>query len=229
MAKRLLTDPSPALRKSLEELLVKEGSFRWNRLENLLREGSKSSDFDSDQLWLLAEWVFGEGSNSVRKPLTKETVKILDAVIADAWRQQAAVVYGKEVAERMLPHQPGESKDRERAQLLVSAAAVRLSGDPSGAPPPLRSPQETLRALQEALDAAGRTVPRVGKLMQSRGAAEFTAEVWSGLATRGMARFVRLAANGGDPRSREQFLRGLGSSFGPGEGDEKMRQVLSSR
>ncbi len=36
---------------------TQEGQFRWNRLDNLLREGSKSQDFDPGQLWLLAEWL----------------------------------------------------------------------------------------------------------------------------------------------------------------------------
>jgi hypothetical protein len=42
MASRLLTDPAPELRGSFEELILKDGKFRWNRLENLMREGSKS-------------------------------------------------------------------------------------------------------------------------------------------------------------------------------------------
>ncbi|MGL5036046.1 MAG: ABC1 kinase family protein, partial [Microcystaceae cyanobacterium] len=46
IAKRLLTDTSPQLRTSLRELLFKEGSFRWNRLENLLTNARTSSDYD---------------------------------------------------------------------------------------------------------------------------------------------------------------------------------------
>lgn len=44
-------------RHSLEEMLLADGQFRWNRLDNLLREGAKSSDLTGDQLWLLAEYV----------------------------------------------------------------------------------------------------------------------------------------------------------------------------
>lgn len=46
-------------RRSLEEMLLADGQFRWNRLDNLLREGAKSSDLTADQLWLLAEFVVG--------------------------------------------------------------------------------------------------------------------------------------------------------------------------
>lgn len=46
-------------RRSLEEMLLEDGQFRWNRLDNLLREGAKSSDLTADQLWLLADFVVG--------------------------------------------------------------------------------------------------------------------------------------------------------------------------
>ncbi|MGH2414199.1 MAG: ABC1 kinase family protein, partial [Microcystaceae cyanobacterium] len=46
VAKRLLTDSSVELRSSLSELLFKDGSFRWNRLENLLRNARNSPDYD---------------------------------------------------------------------------------------------------------------------------------------------------------------------------------------
>ena len=35
-------------------------------MENLLKEGAKSSDYDAEQLWLLAEWVLGDRKNGVR-------------------------------------------------------------------------------------------------------------------------------------------------------------------
>ena len=47
MARRLLTDTRPQLRDAFTELLFKDGQFRWNRLENLLREGAKSDDYDA--------------------------------------------------------------------------------------------------------------------------------------------------------------------------------------
>jgi len=42
-------------RASFEELVLDEGGgLRWNRLENLMEESSKSVDYDPSQLWLLA-------------------------------------------------------------------------------------------------------------------------------------------------------------------------------
>ncbi|MEO1132312.1 MAG: AarF/ABC1/UbiB kinase family protein [Cyanobacteria bacterium J06639_1] len=46
IANRLLTDPAPELRESLQDLLFKDGDFRWNRLENLLRNAGNSEDYD---------------------------------------------------------------------------------------------------------------------------------------------------------------------------------------
>lgn len=46
VAKRLLTDPAPELRTSLRDLLFKENRFRWNRLENLLKNARRNQDYD---------------------------------------------------------------------------------------------------------------------------------------------------------------------------------------
>ncbi|MDX2272933.1 MAG: AarF/ABC1/UbiB kinase family protein [Cyanobacteriota bacterium] len=46
VAKRLLTDESPKLRKRLLEILFKDGKFRWNRLENLIQIARVDGDFD---------------------------------------------------------------------------------------------------------------------------------------------------------------------------------------
>ncbi|XZF61278.1 MAG: ABC1 kinase family protein [Gloeotrichia echinulata DVL01] len=46
VAKRLLTDPAPQLKISLRNLLFKDGKFRWNRLENLLKNARGNEDYD---------------------------------------------------------------------------------------------------------------------------------------------------------------------------------------
>ena len=70
-------------RESFRELILTDrGRLRWTRLENLLQEGSKSQDFDPQQLWLLAEWVLGPQGSAVRGPLCNELVRLLDAVVA---------------------------------------------------------------------------------------------------------------------------------------------------
>ncbi|MBW4648873.1 MAG: AarF/ABC1/UbiB kinase family protein [Kastovskya adunca ATA6-11-RM4] len=79
VAKRLLTDDSPRLRASLRDLLFREGQFRWNRLENLLRNASSGQDFDLNQtLNQTLDFLFSERGTFIREPLIDEIVKAID-------------------------------------------------------------------------------------------------------------------------------------------------------
>ena len=81
VAKRLLTDPSVELRTSLRELLFKDGSFRWNRLENLLRNAANSEDFDlNESLNQTLDFLFSERGAFIREQLADEIVKGVDAL-----------------------------------------------------------------------------------------------------------------------------------------------------
>ncbi|HEY9652194.1 MAG TPA: AarF/ABC1/UbiB kinase family protein, partial [Coleofasciculaceae cyanobacterium] len=80
VAKRLLTDPSPELRASLKDLLFKDGTFRWNRLENLLRNAGQNSDYDLNQvLNQTLDFLFSERGTFIREQLIEEIVKAIDA------------------------------------------------------------------------------------------------------------------------------------------------------
>ncbi|NEZ55671.1 ABC1 kinase family protein [Adonisia turfae] len=79
VAKRLLTDPSPELRRSLQELLFKDGDFRWNRLENLLRNARSSQDYDLEKvLQQTIDYLFSERGDHIRDYLADELAKSLD-------------------------------------------------------------------------------------------------------------------------------------------------------
>lgn len=79
ISKRLLTDPSPELRASLRDLLFKEGRFRWNRLENLLRNARDSQDYDLSQvLDQTIDFLFSERGEFIRTRLVDEIVKSAD-------------------------------------------------------------------------------------------------------------------------------------------------------
>lgn len=81
IAKRLLTDPSPQLRASLKDLLFKDGSFRWNRLENLLKNASDSTDYDLNQvLNQTLDFLFSERGAFIREQLTEEIIKAVDVL-----------------------------------------------------------------------------------------------------------------------------------------------------
>jgi predicted unusual protein kinase regulating ubiquinone biosynthesis (AarF/ABC1/UbiB family) len=80
VSKRLLSDPAPELRASLKDLLFKDGSFRWNRLENLLRNAAKNPDYDLNKVLDQAlEFLFSERGDFIRERLVDEIVKAIDA------------------------------------------------------------------------------------------------------------------------------------------------------
>lgn len=86
VAKRLLTDPSPELRKSLRDLLFKDGSFRWNRLENLLRNAKDSPDYNFDKVINQAvDFLLSERGEFIREKLADEIVNSLDILGQKAW------------------------------------------------------------------------------------------------------------------------------------------------
>jgi predicted unusual protein kinase regulating ubiquinone biosynthesis (AarF/ABC1/UbiB family) len=79
VAKRLLTDQSVELRTSLRQLLFKDGSFRWNRLENLLRNAKQSDDYDLDRvLDQVLDFLFSERGEFIRDRLVDELVNGID-------------------------------------------------------------------------------------------------------------------------------------------------------
>jgi len=81
VSKRLLTDPAPELRSSLRDLLFKGGSFRWNRLENLLRNARDNSDYDfSAALQQALDFLFSERGTFIRDRLADEIVQSIDLV-----------------------------------------------------------------------------------------------------------------------------------------------------
>lgn len=93
VAKRLLTDPAPELRSSLRDLLFQDGNFRWNRLENLLKNARHSDDYDVSQLLNQAlEFLFSQRGDFIRDHLVTELVKSLDIVSRNAMANARAVI-----------------------------------------------------------------------------------------------------------------------------------------
>ena len=88
ISKRLLTDSSPQLQNSLRDLLFKDGSFRWNRLENLLRNAKDSPDYDLDRvLDQTVEFLFSERGAFIREQVANEVVNSVDAMGQNAIRR----------------------------------------------------------------------------------------------------------------------------------------------
>jgi predicted unusual protein kinase regulating ubiquinone biosynthesis (AarF/ABC1/UbiB family) len=79
VAKRILTDPAPELRQSLIDLLFKEEEFRWNRLENLLRNARNNYDYDlNGALNQAVDYLFSERGEFMRDRIAQELINGLD-------------------------------------------------------------------------------------------------------------------------------------------------------
>ena len=95
VAKRLLTDQSPELRESLRDLLFKDGSFRWNRLENLLRNARGSEEYDmSLVLDQTLDFLFSDRGEFIREYLVNEIVKAADIYTRTAIDNATQTVWG---------------------------------------------------------------------------------------------------------------------------------------
>ncbi|MBF2099069.1 MAG: AarF/ABC1/UbiB kinase family protein [Gloeomargaritaceae cyanobacterium C42_A2020_066] len=79
VAKRLLVDNAPELRQSLRDLLFKDGTFRWSRLENLVRNAVRSDDFDLEVvLAQITDFLLSERGEFIRNQLAEELARSLD-------------------------------------------------------------------------------------------------------------------------------------------------------
>ncbi|KXZ48711.1 hypothetical protein GPECTOR_26g614 [Gonium pectorale] len=211
MARRLLTDPAPELRESFEDLIIKDGQFRWSRLENLLREGSKSSDFDPAQLWLLAEWLLSPGAAGVRSTIVTELGRVIDAAAAADVRSRIVAQTGnRSLAEALVPPQPAEAEAQERAALLLGTVSSRLNlQEPlqlqGSGPFGLITPQDVQRTAAQLRGVMSAAAPRVGALLEQPGSVEIINGLVGQLSRRLAARAIKfvfgaqaaLAAGGG--------------------------------
>ena len=93
VAKRLLTDPSQELRSSLRDLLFKDGTFRWNRLENLLRNARDSQDYNFDKVAGQAmDFLFSERGAFIRERLIDEIIQAIDIFGRRSWFNFATAI-----------------------------------------------------------------------------------------------------------------------------------------
>jgi len=223
MARRILLDPAPELRSSLAEMVLhQDGRFRWSRLDNLLREGSKSSALTSDQLWLLGEYLCSDNGTSIRVPLVEEMARLIDAYAADRARDQVAARAGRRVAERIVPVFRGERILAVRALRLLAMVndQYRKSGAPplqvSGSGPwGLMMPGEVASLVERVQAAVAPHWPRLQTLLTTPGAVEARGQLVATLRQRLAARTVRLVLgyNEGEATSaREEQVAGAASS-----------------
>ncbi|HEY9798630.1 MAG TPA: AarF/ABC1/UbiB kinase family protein [Leptolyngbyaceae cyanobacterium] len=172
VAKRLLTDPSPQLRASLKDLLFKDGSFRWNRLENLLRNAGSSADYDLNQvLNQTLEFLFSERGAFIREQLVEEIVKAVDA-------------YGRRTLDNVT------YSLRERIGLVDKKTAVTTVQD-------AQSTEHIKRIWQILKETPGfdpmQLVPVIPQLLMKQETQRMGQKIAGGLAQRVIARMIREA------------------------------------
>jgi predicted unusual protein kinase regulating ubiquinone biosynthesis (AarF/ABC1/UbiB family) len=172
IAKRLLTDPSPQLRASLKDLLFKDGSFRWNRLENLLRNAANSADYDLNKvLNQTLEFLFSERGAFIREQLAEEIIKAMD-------------IFGRRTLDKV------SYSLLERLGLVQKNAAATTVED--------NQSMEHLKRIWEILKATPgfdplQLVPIVPQLLLKPETQQMGQKIAGGLAQRVMARLIREA------------------------------------
>ncbi|KAI8476423.1 MAG: ABC1 family-domain-containing protein [Monoraphidium minutum] len=200
MARRLLTDPAPELRGSFEELVFQDDKFRWGRLENLLREGSKSQGYDPAQLWLLANWLLGPNAPKIREKVSLELARMLDALAASDARDRLAAQLpgGAAAAEALVPTQPAEEEAKARAMVFMRAIGGRIEAPgatfrlPQGTGPwGLPTPGDVQQVVAVVRDAVAEAWPQLRQALQQPGAQEMAREVSGALSRRFVARVIK--------------------------------------
>lgn len=141
VSKRLLTDPSEELRASLQDLLFKDGKFRWNRLENLLKNARNNQDYDLNLVMnQTVEFLSSQRGGFIRDKLVDEVVNGLDAVgknllhnFTSILRQNFGLTAVNEVAGATVEQQ----QTLEHIQRIVGILQQTRGFDPSKLAPQL--------------------------------------------------------------------------------------------
>ncbi|MEL6938595.1 MAG: AarF/ABC1/UbiB kinase family protein [Cyanobacteria bacterium J06598_1] len=173
VARRLLTDPAPQLRTSLQELLFRDGSFRWNRLENLLKNAGNSNDYDLDQvLDQTLEFLFSDRGEYLRVRIADELAKEIDKMGYSLLQQITRAI---------------------RLPVAQSEPVVTTTG--VGAQPKESTWAQAIRILKILRDTPGfnpvtvaSVVPKLIVEPEARGLGQ---RVVNGVVQRGLARLIR--------------------------------------
>jgi aarF domain-containing kinase len=125
-AKRLLTDPNPYLRNALIELLFKDGSFRWNRLENLLKQGRKDADYQAkDVMQPVLQLLLAPEADELQQLVEREVVRVTEAMIVGTAIQGISSI--PPAVRALLPPVNASTKD-QAAMLMLREQVLRVWG-----------------------------------------------------------------------------------------------------
>lgn len=169
VANRLLTDSSPALRDALKDLLFRDGSFRWNRLENLLTNAKTNQDFDlKSTIDQVTDFVLSERGEFIRDRLADELVKGIESAALNVSQTRNPFTNSKPDLPRNVSAANGDQKTS--LEHLTSVVSI-LSND---------QPIQPLEVL-----------PIAGRILLKPETRQMGGRVISQLAQRAIARFIR--------------------------------------
>ncbi|MBF2056802.1 MAG: AarF/ABC1/UbiB kinase family protein [Cyanobacterium sp. T60_A2020_053] len=173
VAKRLLTDQSEQLQSSLKDLLFKDGSFRWNRLENLLRNAKDSPDYNFDTVVDQGiEFLLSDRGTFIRERLASEIVNYLDNLGQKTWfniSESVRKTIGWETQQRPSPLKNNQVKDDSLSNI-----------------------QNILQILQETegYDPV-KLLPIITKIVQNSETQKLGQKIAGGLAQKATARLIK--------------------------------------
>jgi predicted unusual protein kinase regulating ubiquinone biosynthesis (AarF/ABC1/UbiB family) len=170
VAKRLLTDPAPELRSSLKNLLFREDQFRWNRLENLLRNAKGSMEYDlSGSLDQAIDFLFSERGEFIRDRVAQELINSLDT-------------FGQQTVDRI----------QQSLRRRLGLAKVESRAIASDSTQTLDHIQRIWGLLQETEGVdINRILPLVPKIFARPETQQLGQQVVGGVAQKALARFIR--------------------------------------
>lgn len=171
VAKRLLTDSSPELRASLRDLLFKDGKFRWNRLENLLRNARSSQDYDFNLvLNQTIDFLSSDRGSFIRDKLVDEVVKGIDALSKNALHR-VTYLLRERVGLTAVNETPGATIEQQQT---------------------LEHIKRILQILQETrgFDSA-KLVPQIAQLIVNPGVQRLGQQVANQLVQKAVAKLIR--------------------------------------
>jgi predicted unusual protein kinase regulating ubiquinone biosynthesis (AarF/ABC1/UbiB family) len=171
VSKRLLTDPAPQLRASLQDLLFKEGTFRWNRLENLLKNARNNQDYDLNVVLNQGlEFLSSDRGAFIRNRVVDEAVKGVDALGKNALHSFTSLL-------------------RERVGLTAINETPSASVEQQQT---LDHIKRIFNILQETRGFdAGQLVPQLAQLIVNPGVQRLGQQVTSLLVQKAIARLIR--------------------------------------
>lgn len=181
VAKRLLTDNSPELRNSLKDLLFKEGSFRWNRLENLLQNAKDAQEYDlKGAVNQAIDYIFSERGEFIRERLAEEIIQSVDTLGRNTF-QNLTNILQERLGQKQTQYPSSTMTAEDRANLVHI--------------------QNIWRILQETPDFDPMFIlPLIPKVLAKRETQQLGQKIAEGLLQRVAARFIRNVLLADEPK-----------------------------